>query len=65
MSENDVTLKKNKFPTDLEVFIRNTELLDFILTATVLERQLSSSQMTVIVKCLLDKCVRVIEKAVL
>lgn len=65
MKIDDVTLKKHKFPTDLEVFIRNTELLDFILTVTVLERPLSSSQGTVIVKCLLDNCLCVIEKAVL
>ena len=58
-------LKKPQFPADLEVFIRNIELLDFRLAVTVLGRQLSSSQVTVIVQCLVYNCLCVIDKAIL
>lgn len=55
MEIHDVTLKKKKeFPADVEVFIGDIELLDFRLAVTVLGRQVRSSQMTVIVQCLLD-----------
>lgn len=45
-----------EFPTDLGVFNRSVLLLDSRIAVTVLGRQLSSTQVTAVVQCVLDNC---------